>query len=329
MKTQWTFHFIALLSCTLLLLWAGCGGDEDEETEATVVNIAPAEGETIAPNGALTVTFDNPVEEVTAQGFVVEPSKDGLTWTLKGQNLKAGDLALNITWKNKDGSSGNKSIKLKVGSTGKQVDVPQGEQEPEGTLLGEPNTFNITITQLSNGATYTMNNGGDKHPNGVLADAAYAGKAPLFPKWWVFITAYDPPPDGGKKGFIWYTLRLDIWQKLSSGQKITFPAPLVKLKKEDVELQLPVVSVTLQGMGRSPLDPKDDGIAAVSSLLDQDLGAEGSITFTRFSSIPGTGSISGSIDVVLTKWAVGEEKKEKFRIQGTFTTQTVMDENLE
>lgn len=101
-----------------------------------IISTDPADGSTIVPDGILTITFDNPVEIVTVTpGFVVSQSIDGITWTAKGQNIKVGkpdttapkvdnvvfvdaagnsNISVNITWVNKDNSSGNHRINLRI-----------------------------------------------------------------------------------------------------------------------------------------------------------------------------------------------------------------------
>lgn len=115
---QKLFRISGLLVSLMMVVWiVGCGEEEEAAKPGMVTNTTPAEGGTIAPNGTLTVVFDNAVTGVTAAGFAVDPSADGITWTLKGQSLKAGALAVSIAWKNKDGSAGGpKAVNLKVGT---------------------------------------------------------------------------------------------------------------------------------------------------------------------------------------------------------------------
>jgi hypothetical protein len=109
-KMKRTIQTLAMLiAMTLLVVWmVGCGGDEEEGTVATVAGITPAEGTEIAANAEITITFDNPVTDVTVNGQPATGS--GKTWKYKGE-LQASNA---IAWTNEDGSSGTGSAAFSV-----------------------------------------------------------------------------------------------------------------------------------------------------------------------------------------------------------------------
>jgi hypothetical protein len=100
-KMKRTIQALAMLiAITLLAVWmVGCGG-EDEGTVATVTGVVPASGETVAANAEITITFDNPVTDVTVNGEAATGS--GKTWKYKG-TLQASNA---IAWTNEDESAG-------------------------------------------------------------------------------------------------------------------------------------------------------------------------------------------------------------------------------
>jgi hypothetical protein len=100
-KMKRTIQALAMLiAITLLAVWmVGCGG-EDDGTVAVVTGVTPAEGTEVAANAEITITFDNPVTDVTVNGQPATGS--GKTWKYKG-TLTASNA---IAWTNEDESAG-------------------------------------------------------------------------------------------------------------------------------------------------------------------------------------------------------------------------------
>lgn len=94
------FSSFVLLLVGLLAasMFTGCGGDDDivtdEPVPANFVSAFPPGGD-IAPNGSITVTFDNAPTNVTASAGTV--TVVGKTATITGP-FSPGLLALTITW---------------------------------------------------------------------------------------------------------------------------------------------------------------------------------------------------------------------------------------
>ena len=92
--------FAALFALSLIV---GCGGDDEEETEAPAAafsSATPASGD-LASNGSISVSFDNDPGDVTASAGTVAGS--GKTRTISGP-FPEGALALTLTWTNGGGS---------------------------------------------------------------------------------------------------------------------------------------------------------------------------------------------------------------------------------
>ena len=93
-------RYLALLLTGLFAvsMLAGCGGDDDTDTDEPVpVNFfrATPPGGEIAANGSITVTFDNAPADVTVSAGTVTVA--GKTATIMGP-FTPGSLALTITW---------------------------------------------------------------------------------------------------------------------------------------------------------------------------------------------------------------------------------------
>jgi hypothetical protein len=103
-KMKRTIQALAMLiAITLLAVWmVGCGED-DTGTVAVVTGVVPASGEEVAENAEITITFDNPVTDVTVNGQPATGS--GKTWKYQG-TLQASNA---IAWTNEDGSAGEGS----------------------------------------------------------------------------------------------------------------------------------------------------------------------------------------------------------------------------
>ncbi len=102
------FRTLAIVMTALLAVYiVGCGGDDDDNGDGTADVIAafasadPADGGSVAANGSIKVTFDkNPGEVMASAGTV---SGAGSSRTISGP-FDVGDLALEVTWTNGDGS---------------------------------------------------------------------------------------------------------------------------------------------------------------------------------------------------------------------------------
>ena len=93
--------FVVLLTGLLTVsMLAGCGGDDivtDEPVPANFVSATPPGGE-VAVNGTITVIFDNPPTDVTANAGNLTVA--GKTATITGPFTPPGPLTLTITWAN-------------------------------------------------------------------------------------------------------------------------------------------------------------------------------------------------------------------------------------
>lgn len=92
-------NFVLLLTGLLAVsMLVGCGGDENpvaaEPVPVNFVSATPAGGE-IAPNGIITVTFDNTPGDVTVSAGTIKVR--GKTAAITGP-FTSGPLALTITW---------------------------------------------------------------------------------------------------------------------------------------------------------------------------------------------------------------------------------------
>jgi hypothetical protein len=69
---------------------------------AIVIGVNPPEGSVIPANQEITITFDNPVTNVTVNG--IRAIGSGNAWKFKGD--LTGQRGINIAWTNEDGSAG-------------------------------------------------------------------------------------------------------------------------------------------------------------------------------------------------------------------------------
>jgi hypothetical protein len=143
-KMKRTIQALAMLiAITLLAVWmVGCGGDD--LTTATVTGVVPAEGETVAANTEITITFDNPVTDVTVNG---EPATgSGKTWKYKG-TLQASNA---IAWTNEDESAGEgKTVAYTVEAADEIPPTVTGSTPGDGADNQDPeqiNTDGIEVT---------------------------------------------------------------------------------------------------------------------------------------------------------------------------------------
>jgi hypothetical protein len=143
-KMKRTIQALAMLiAITLLAVWmVGCGGED--LTTATVTGVVPAEGETVAANTEITITFDNPVTDVTVNG---EPATgSGKTWKYKG-TLQASNA---IAWTNEDESAGEgKTVAYTVEAADEIPPEVTGSTPEDGADNQDPeqiNTDGIEVT---------------------------------------------------------------------------------------------------------------------------------------------------------------------------------------
>jgi hypothetical protein len=188
-KMKRTIQALAMLiAITLLAVWmVGCGGEE--LTTATVTGVVPAEGETVAANTEITITFDNPVTDVTVNGQPATGS--GKTWKYKGTESAPLAASNTIAWTNEDESAGEgKTVAYTVeaadeippevtGSTPKDGDKNKDPEEInedgmeitfsealkkasiEVTIEGEPLPWSVELSDDKKTAKLLLIKGGD------------------------------------------------------------------------------------------------------------------------------------------------------------------------
>ena len=112
---KWMRTLALVMAAMMVVFMIGCGGDDDDDdddsaaVEAALTGSNPASGGSIAANGTLTLTFDNPPVNVTVNGAAAAIA--GKTATFGGPFLASNAVA----WDNgAGGNAGSATIALTV-----------------------------------------------------------------------------------------------------------------------------------------------------------------------------------------------------------------------
>ena len=157
------FRRLTLIITALLTVYAsGCGQDDEEVQEdissTAFVSADPAQGD-IEPNSTITVTFDNPPEDVEVSAGLVKVDKAvvvGQTLTITGP-FPPGPLALTILW-----TDGVQTLNYTVAAPefsaipGVGVSVGIFPASVESPPLGEYLILDINITDGEDVAGYQL-----------------------------------------------------------------------------------------------------------------------------------------------------------------------------
>ncbi len=152
--------FAALFALSLIV---GCAGDDDDDdtaADAAFSSATPADGETIAANASITVTFDNDPGEVTASAGTVSGS--GKSRKIDGP-FTEGALALTLTWTNGDGSHTLNYTVAAADNTPPEVTggtVEDGEEDVDPAEINEGG-IEITFSEEVDGNIALQTEAGD------------------------------------------------------------------------------------------------------------------------------------------------------------------------
>jgi len=125
-------RIFALLMAASMLIWiAGCGDDEEEEadTEApTVASVSVAEGQQVAGNTSITVTFSEKMGSATitvsgAAGATTVAGKVA-TWTPSG-DIPPGAHTLTIDGEDEAGNSVEGAVPINITATAPDTEAPE------------------------------------------------------------------------------------------------------------------------------------------------------------------------------------------------------------
>ncbi|MCH8291323.1 Ig-like domain-containing protein [Candidatus Poribacteria bacterium] len=153
---KWLRTLALVMAAMMVVFMIGCGDDDDDDdddsaaVEATFVSSVPTSGGSIAANGTLVLTFDNPPVNVTVNGAAATIA--GKTATFGGPFLASNAVA----WENgPGGSAGSTTIALTVTVADTTAPTATGGTVKDGDKDVDPeplNTDGITI-ELSEAIT--------------------------------------------------------------------------------------------------------------------------------------------------------------------------------
>ena len=114
---KWMRTLALVMAAMMVVFIIGCGDDDDDDDDGEVKTAAltgstPAAGGTLAVGGTLTLTFDNPPENVTVNGTPATVTGKTATWVAAGA---PGPTTLQIGWDN--GGPGTLALTLDVPDT--------------------------------------------------------------------------------------------------------------------------------------------------------------------------------------------------------------------